>query len=40
VIAKEHLDGSESTVMAARKLTKALRARFVGVGRGSTNAGD
>jgi len=38
VIAKEHLDGSESTVMAARKLTRALRARFAGTG--STNAGD
>lgn len=38
VIAKEHLDGSESSVMAARKLTRALRVRFVG--RGSTNAGD
>jgi 1-acyl-sn-glycerol-3-phosphate acyltransferase len=38
VIAKEILDGSESSVMAARKLTRALRARFVG--RGVTNAGD
>src|SRR5262245_31160105 len=28
VITKEHLDGSESSVMAARKLTRALRARF------------
>ena len=38
VILKEHLDGSESSVMAARKLTRALRVRFVG--RGVTNAGD
>ncbi|HKC51579.1 MAG TPA: lysophospholipid acyltransferase family protein [Myxococcota bacterium] len=30
VIAKDHLDGSESTVMAARKLTRALRSRFAG----------
>jgi 1-acyl-sn-glycerol-3-phosphate acyltransferase len=30
VIAKEHLDGSESTVMAARKLTRALRSHFAG----------
>ena len=37
VIVKEHLDGSESSVMAARKLTRALRARFA---RGSTDAGD
>ncbi|MFI5315835.1 MAG: lysophospholipid acyltransferase family protein [Myxococcota bacterium] len=35
VIAKEHLDGSESAVMAARKLTRALRARFA---RGGTDA--
>ncbi len=38
VIAKEILDGSESSVMAARKLTRALRVRFVG--RGVTNASD
>jgi 1-acyl-sn-glycerol-3-phosphate acyltransferase len=37
IVAKDHLDGSESSVMAARKLTRALRARFA---RGSTNAGD
>lgn len=43
VIAKEHLDGSESSVMAARKLTRALRSRFAGTAKaigGSTNAGD
>jgi len=28
LVAKEHLDGTESAVMAARKLTAALRARF------------
>ena len=28
LVAKEHLDGTESAVMAARKLTTALRARF------------
>jgi len=28
VVAKKHLDGGESSVMAARKLTRALRARF------------
>jgi 1-acyl-sn-glycerol-3-phosphate acyltransferase len=33
LIAKEHLNGSESSVMAARKLTKALRARFLRGGR-------
>jgi len=33
VVAKKYLDGSESSVMAARKLTRALRARFA---RGST----
>lgn len=37
VVAKEHLDGSESSVMAARKLTRALRSRFA---RGSTDASD
>jgi 1-acyl-sn-glycerol-3-phosphate acyltransferase len=37
LILKEHLDGSESSVMAARKLTRALRARFA---RGGTDAGD
>jgi len=30
IVAKEHLDGGESTVMAARKLTTVLRARFAG----------
>jgi len=30
LVAKEYLDGTESTVMAARKLTTALRARFAG----------
>ncbi len=30
LVAKEYLDGTESTVMAARKLTIALRARFAG----------
>jgi len=35
IVAKEHLDGSESSVLAARKLTRELRARFA---RGSTNA--
>jgi len=34
LVAKDFLDGSESSVMAARKLTKALRARF---SRGGTN---
>jgi len=37
LIAKDFLDGSESSVKAARKLTKALRARFAG---GSTTNGD
>jgi 1-acyl-sn-glycerol-3-phosphate acyltransferase len=37
IAVKDHLDGSESSVMAARKLTRTLRARFA---RGSTNAGD
>jgi hypothetical protein len=27
-VVKEHLSGGESSVMAARKLTEALRARF------------
>ncbi len=35
IVAKEFLDGSESSVMAARKLTRVLRARFA---RGSTDA--
>jgi 1-acyl-sn-glycerol-3-phosphate acyltransferase len=35
IVAKEYLDGTESTVMAARKLTTALRARFAG---GSSDA--
>jgi 1-acyl-sn-glycerol-3-phosphate acyltransferase len=30
LVAKEYLDGTESTVMAARKLTTALRERFEG----------
>jgi 1-acyl-sn-glycerol-3-phosphate acyltransferase len=45
VISKEHLDGSESSVMGARKLTRALRARFAEMAKrdirgGSTNAGN
>lgn len=33
VISKEHLDGSESSVMAARKLTRVLRSRFAGTAK-------
>ena len=40
VVAKEHLDGGESTVLAARKLTRALRARFAREFTESTDAGD
>jgi hypothetical protein len=35
VVAKKYLDGSESSVLAARKLTRALLGRFA---RGSTDA--
>jgi 1-acyl-sn-glycerol-3-phosphate acyltransferase len=37
IVAKEYLDGSESPVLAARKLTRALRGRF---SRGSKDASD
>jgi 1-acyl-sn-glycerol-3-phosphate acyltransferase len=37
LVAKEHLDGGESTVLGARKLTRALRARFA---RELTESGD
>ena len=30
IVAKEHLDGTESSVMAARKLTAVLRERLAG----------
>lgn len=40
LVAKEHLDGAESTVRAARKLTRALRERFARDFTESTDAGD